>query len=159
MFIDCSLWSTQTKTGKPQLLYTLNCSCCLLSVCGLLLSVHRRLQLSIHGIIVAHTLLGSMRICSGFGDHSNSAQADNTHHCSAANHTTCSLSLHAQTTSVAAPVYSQLDFKEVAGLFKRLAPEQSTRSARNAAVEALLLTDSNVDRKLNHTEFQELLSK
>lgn len=52
-----------------------------------------------------------------------------------------------------------LDLKEVAALFKRLAPDRSTRSAYNAAVEALLLTDSNIDRKLDRTEFQELLNR
>lgn len=44
-------------------------------------------------------------------------------------------------------------------LFKQLAPNQSTESARNAAVEALLMSDKNVDTRLNRREFEEMLLK
>lgn len=52
-----------------------------------------------------------------------------------------------------------LEFSEVAAFFKQLAPAQSTESAANAAVEALLLSDSNGDRQLDRAEFEQLLVK
>lgn len=54
---------------------------------------------------------------------------------------------------------SVLDFGEVTTLFRQLAPQQSVESARNAAVEALLLADQNTDSRLNKREFGQLLTK
>ena len=52
-----------------------------------------------------------------------------------------------------------LDFGEVTTLFLQLAPQQSVESARNAAVEALLLADKNTDTQLTKREFGQLLAK
>lgn len=54
---------------------------------------------------------------------------------------------------------SVLDFQEVTTLFHQLQPKQSVESARNAAVEALLLADRNADTRLNRQEFAQLLTK
>jgi hypothetical protein len=54
---------------------------------------------------------------------------------------------------------SLLDFKEVAGMLKQLDPAHSMRSARNAAMEALLLCDMDADRVLTPAEFQLLLKR
>jgi hypothetical protein len=47
----------------------------------------------------------------------------------------------------------------VTALFQQLAPKQSAESARNAAVEALLMADRSMDTKLTRQEFEILLSK
>jgi hypothetical protein len=47
----------------------------------------------------------------------------------------------------------------VTALFQQLAPQQSHESAQNAAVEALLLSDRDIDASLNQQEFQQLLAK
>ncbi|WIA31534.1 hypothetical protein OEZ86_002425 [Tetradesmus obliquus] len=52
-----------------------------------------------------------------------------------------------------------LCFAEVAALFKQLSPEQSSESAANAAVEALLLVDTDASRQLDRAEFGKLLGK
>jgi hypothetical protein len=54
---------------------------------------------------------------------------------------------------------SVLCFAEVTALFQQLAPQQSYGSAQNAAVEALLLSDRDIDTKLNQQEFQQMLAK
>jgi hypothetical protein len=54
---------------------------------------------------------------------------------------------------------SVLCFAEVAALFKQLSPEQSSQSAANAAVEALLLVDGDTNQQLDRAEFGKLLAK
>jgi hypothetical protein len=48
---------------------------------------------------------------------------------------------------------------EVAALFRQLSPEQSSQSAANAAVEALLLVDADTNQQLDRAEFGKLLAK
>lgn len=44
-------------------------------------------------------------------------------------------------------------------MLKKLSPQQSLASARNAAIEALLMCDTDADRKLDRSEFQTLIDR
>ncbi|KAF8070893.1 hypothetical protein HT031_000974 [Scenedesmus sp. PABB004] len=52
-----------------------------------------------------------------------------------------------------------LELSEVTALFHALSPELGGASAANAALEALLVADANLDQKLSRKEFEALLSK
>jgi hypothetical protein len=50
-----------------------------------------------------------------------------------------------------------LDFREVAHMLKQFDPGHSLESARNAALEALLISDADSDRRLTQQEFDRLI--
>ena len=44
-------------------------------------------------------------------------------------------------------------------MLKRFDPGHSLESARNAALEALLISDVDSDRRLTHEEFEQLITR